>query len=174
VVSMLGGLGRGSEINTYETASRLAEAAGAQCYYLAAPTFAASDALRDMLLEQPGIREILERGRRADMALVSVGSLEPAATNRRLGLLTDEDAAELLAAGAVGDLLGHYLSPDGRVVDHPLNRRVVGLAPADLKGVPRAILASGGPDKVGIVRGALAGGYVNALITDEATAAALA
>lgn len=174
VVSLLGGLGRGSELNTYETASRLAEVAGAQCYYLSAPTYAASAALRDMLLEQPGLREILERGRRADLALVSVGSLGPASTIRRLGLLTDEDAAELVAAGAEGDLLGYYLAADGRVVEHPLNRRVVGLAPEDLRGVPQAILASGGPDKIGTITGALAGRYVNALITDEATARALA
>ena len=41
VVALLGGIGRGSEINMYETASRVAETLGAQCYYLAAPAFAA-------------------------------------------------------------------------------------------------------------------------------------
>jgi DNA-binding transcriptional regulator LsrR (DeoR family) len=173
VVSLLGGLGRGSEINTYETASRLADVAGAQCYYLAAPTFASSPEVRDLLLEQPGIRETLERGRQADLALVSVGSAAPGSTIRRLGLLTDEDVAGLEAAGAEGDLLGHFLDEAGTILDHPLNRRVVGLSPDDLRRVPLAILASGGPDKVGIVRGTLAGGYVNTIITDEATAETL-
>jgi DNA-binding transcriptional regulator LsrR (DeoR family) len=173
IVSLLGGLGRGSEINTYETASRLADVLDAQCYYLAAPTFTSTPELRDMLLAQPGISEILDRGRQSSLALVGVGSLEPGSTMRGLGLLTDTEAQELAAAGAVGDLLGHFLAEDGRIVDHPMNRRVVALPPDDLRHVPLAILASGGPDKVGIVRGTLAGGYVNTVITDEVTAEAL-
>ena len=39
VVSLIGGLTRAAAINTYETASRFADLFGAECYYLAAPTF---------------------------------------------------------------------------------------------------------------------------------------
>src|SRR3954452_13139903 len=67
VVALLGGIGRGSEINMYETASRVAEALGAQCYSFAAPAFAASPAMRDMLLDLAGPRDILGRARRADI-----------------------------------------------------------------------------------------------------------
>ena len=42
VVSLIGRLGRASELNTYETASHFAELHDATCYYLAAPTFANS------------------------------------------------------------------------------------------------------------------------------------
>ena len=173
VVALLGGIGRGSEINTYETASRLADAIGAQCYYLAAPTFASTPELSAMLLEQPGIREVCERGRRAQLVLVSVGSLTAGSTNRRLGLVTDAEVRELEAKGAVGDLLGHFLDADGRIVDHELNRRVVGLPPSDLRRAPVSLLASGGEDKVGILGGVLRAGYVNRLMTDERTATAL-
>lgn len=174
VVSLLGGIGRGSEINMYETASRVAETLGAQCYYLAAPAYASSASLRDMLLEQAGLREVLERARRADIAVVSVGSLGPESTNRRIGLLDEEELPGLEAAGAVGDLLCTFLDAAGRPVDHPLNRRAVGLPVEDLRRVPTSVLASGGPEKVPIVKAALVGGYVNTLITDERTAEALA
>jgi DNA-binding transcriptional regulator LsrR (DeoR family) len=170
VVSLLGGIGRGSEINMYETASRVAEALGAQCYYLAAPAFASSPGLRDMLLAQEALREVLDRGRRADIAVVSVGSLGAEATNRRIGLIDAEDARALAARGAVGDLLCTFLDEAGRPVDHPLNGRAVGLRVDDLKRVPAGVLASGGAEKVPVLRGVLAGGYVNHLITDERTA----
>ncbi len=173
VVALLGGIGRGSEINMYETASRVAETLAAQCYYLAAPAFAGSAAMRAMLLEQAGLRDILDRARRADIALVSVGTLGPGATNRRIGLLGDAEAAELMAAGAVGDLLCTFLDPEGRPVDHPLNACAVGLPVSDLAGLPAAVLASGGTEKVPILRAALIGGYVNHLVTDEGTAGAL-
>lgn len=170
VVSLLGGIGRGSEINMYETASRVAEALGAQCYYLAAPAFASSKALRDMLLAQTGLKEVLDRGRRADIAIVSVGSLGPEATNRQIGLIDAEDAKLLLAQGAVGDLLCTFMDETGRPVDHALNGCAVGLGVQDLKRVPACVLASGGEEKVPILRGVLTGGYVNHLITDERTA----
>lgn len=173
VVALLGGIGRGSEINMYETASRVAETLGAQCYYLAAPAFAASAAMRDMLLAQAGLRDVLDRACRADIALVSVGTLGPAATNRRIGLLGDTEAAELVAAGAVGDLLCTFLDAAGRPVDHPLNACSVGLPVRDLATLPAAVLASGGAEKVPVIRAALVGGYVNHLITDEGTAEAL-
>ena len=173
VVSLLGGIDRGSAINTYETASRLAEALGAQCYYLAAPTFASRPELRDMLLDQTGVRDACERARAAQLVLVSVGSLAPGSTNRHLGLITDAEVAELEACGAVGDLLGHFLDRDGGIVDHPLNRRVVGLAPGDLARTPVCLLASGGEDKVPVLAGALRAGYANCLLTDERTAASL-
>ncbi len=170
VVSLLGGIGRGSEINMYETASRVAEAFAAQCYYLAAPAFASSEGLRDMLLAQDGLKEVLERGRRADVAVVSVGSLGPEATNRRIGLLDAAEADALKALGAAGDLLCTFMDEAGRPVDHPLNARAVGLPAGDLKRIPAAVLVSGGAEKVGIIRGVLVGGYVNHAITDERTA----
>lgn len=174
VVSLLGGIGRGSEINMYETASRIAEALGAQCYYLAAPTFAGSEALRDMLLAQDALKEVLDRGRRADLALMSVGSLGPEATNRQLGLFDAAEAELLASLGAVGDLLGTFLDAAGRPVDHPLNRRAVGLPVEDLARIGTTVLASGGIEKVACICAALRGGYADTLITDEATATALA
>ncbi len=173
VVSLLGGVGRGLEINTYETASRLAEKLGAQCYYLAAPTFASSARMREMLVHQKPIAEVLERARSADLAIASVGELSPEATNRRLGLIDDRDLEALRALGVTGDLLGTFLDAEGRPVEHPLNRRVVGLPLADFRQLPVRVLASGGPHKAPAVRAVLRGGYVNVLITDIDTAAAV-
>ena len=123
---------------------------------------------------EAGLRDILDRARRADIALVSVGTFGPTATNRRIGLLGDAEAAELTTAGAVGDLLCTFLDAEGHPVDHQLNACAVGLPVAELAALPAAVLTSGGPEKVSIIRAALAGGYVNHLITDEVTAEALA
>jgi DNA-binding transcriptional regulator LsrR (DeoR family) len=42
-----------------------------------------------------------------------------------------------------------------------------------LKRTPRVVGVSGGPEKVEALRGALAGGLINVLITDSATAVRL-
>jgi DNA-binding transcriptional regulator LsrR (DeoR family) len=97
-----------------------------------------------MLLAQEGLKEVLDRARAADIAVVSMG------------------------------LLGTFLDALGRPVDHPLNRRAVGLPPEDLKRLPTDVLTSGGAEKAAMMRAVLLGGYVNALITDERTAERLA
>ena len=170
VVSLMGGVTRASAINTYETASRFAELFDAECYYLAAPTFTSCPESRDVFVNQPAIRDTLERGRKVDMALVSTGDLGANSTVRRLELFSEAELDSLLAAGAVGDSLGHFLDEDGQLVDHPINRRVIGLAPKELSSVPVSILASGGPDKERVIRAVVKAGFMNVVITDEASA----
>lgn len=170
VVSLMGGLTRASAINTYETASRFADLFGAECYYLAAPTFTSSAESRATFIQQAALHEVLERARNVDLALVSVGDLGPDSTIRRLDLLTEEEVASLLAAGAVGDSLGHFIDAAGRLLDHPVNQRVIGIAPAELSHLPTAILASGGPTKDRVIRAVLQARFMNVVITDEATA----
>lgn len=170
VVSLLGGLTRGSVINAYETASHLADLLSAQCYYVAAPALTDSEATRDILMEQAMLREVFAQARKVDLALVSVGSLAKDATMVTLGLIGPDDVASLRRAGAVGDLCAHWIDAGGRVIDHPLIRRVVGLNPEHLHEIPCVVLASGGAEKVAATHAALAGGLVDVLITDEATA----
>ena len=61
---------------------------------------------------------------------------------RGIGPLGGAGAAELVTAGAVGDLLGTFLDHDGRPVDHPFNTCSVDLPVADLATLPAAVLAS--------------------------------
>ena len=88
-------------------------------------------------------------------------------------MLTPETRASLTEAGAVGDLCGYYMNADGQLIDHPLNRRVIGLSPDALRKIKTVILAGGGPDKVTVMRAALRMGTLSAMVTDERTAEAI-
>ena len=96
-----------------------------------------------------------------------------------VGLLADlfDEVGDLLGrpheAGAVGDLCGYYMNADGQLIDHPLNRRVIGLSPDALRKIKTVILAGGGPDKVTVMRAALRMGTLSAMVTDERTAEAI-
>jgi DNA-binding transcriptional regulator LsrR (DeoR family) len=173
VTALMGGLTRGSGTNTFEVATEFARVLGAECYYVAAPIYCPSPESRSTLLTHYGLAEVMRRAREGHIALVSAGDL----TSRSLLASTSivsENLASLREAGAVGDLLGSYLDQDGRVIDHPLNRRVMALSLAELKEYPTSILASGGEHKLAVVRAVLNAGYVRRLVTDEAVAQALA
>lgn len=173
VVSLLGGLTRGAAMNPHETASHLADLLGAQCYYIAAPALADSEASRAVLMNQPMLRDVFERAGKIDVAYLSVGDLGPDSTMASVGLIDKAEIRSLVRAGAVGDLCVHWIDRQGNVVDHPVNTRAVALRPEKLKTIGCVILASGGPGKIDVIHGALRGGYINVLVTDEATAKAV-
>ncbi len=173
VVSLLGGLTRGSAMNPHETASHLADLVGAQCYYVAAPALTDTESTRNLLIAQPMLREIFEKGEKVDLAFLSVGELSPTCTMTRVGLVSRDDVDSLIEAGAVGDICAHWVDDEGRLVDHPLNSRVVALSPEKLRDIPCVVIASGGRSKTAALRGVLKGGMCDVLITDEQTAKAI-
>lgn len=173
VISLLGGMTHSRAVNPSAVARRMADALGADCFQLTAPLMVADGAMRDALWAEPGLHELLERARRVDMALVSVGDVSEEATLFREGLLPRSQLASLREAGAVGDVLCHFIDTDGRVVDHPASQRVIAIDLEDLRRVPKIVVASGGRRKVAAIRAALKAMTVSVLITDEAAAAGL-
>ncbi|MFN0114095.1 MAG: sugar-binding transcriptional regulator [Paracoccaceae bacterium] len=170
VVSMTGGLTRGSALNSYETALRMSDHFGAMCCYMAGPAFAESEETRDLFLRHPMLADALAHAARADVAYISVGGLHDAATMLSVGLIDRDDVASLRRARAVGDILGYWIDAEGRVVDHDLNRRALALHPERLSDIGNVILASGGLQRAPAILAALRRGWIDTLITDEATA----
>ena len=173
VVSLLGGMTHSRAINPSAVARRIADAFGADCYELAAPVFVAGEATRAALWAEPALRDLLVRARRVDLALVSVGDVSEDATLFREGLLPRSQLSSLIQRGAVGDVLCHFLDVEGRVVDHPVSRRVIAVGLDDLRRVPNIVIAAGGRRKVAAIRAALKAMDAKVLITDEAAARGL-
>ncbi len=173
VVSLLGGLTHPRGLNPMECAWQFAQKLNADCYVFAAPAFAADEELRDRLLAQRELREVIGRAGRADVAIVSAGELSPSAPITRYGFMERKQLEELESLGAVGDVLCHFIDGDGRLVDHPVNRRVCAFNPEALGDIPNVVIASGGRGKVPALHAALRLTRANILVTDHDTAALL-
>jgi len=170
IVSVMGGLPKGSEINSFEIATRLADLYAAERTYLTAPLFASSEESRDTIRVQEVFQEVLTKIRRADAIAMGVGDTTDRSLLVRDGLPNGVSAGDLIAAGAVGDILGHFVDATGALIDHPITRQVIGISPFDLKDMPNVILAAGGQHKVKIMRAALSTGIFDVLVTDQRTA----
>ncbi len=170
VVSLLGSLTRAHPASPFEFAWRFSNLLGADCYYVSAPVYTSDPATRDSLMAQRGLKDLFARAAKADLAVVSVGAMGGRATIPDLGLVEPGVLDELRGAGAVGDLLGHYLDTQGRLVAHPLNRCVMAMEPDALAKLPHVVIASGGVEKAGILRAAIAVTRARTLITDLRTA----
>lgn len=174
VLSLLGGLTRVSEVNPSEFAWRVADKLSAECYMLAAPVYAPDSRTRDALMQHSGIAEVFARARSLDMAVISVGDLTPHSVFSEYGLLSRDEISSLVDAGAVGDVLCHFVDAEGNLVDHPVNNRVLAVNPIDLRGTRNIVLASGGWHKLTILRAALKMLRPTVLIVNELIAERLA
>ncbi len=170
VLSMLGGLTRVSTVNPSEFAWRLADKLNAECYLLTAPVFAPDPQTKETLLTHSGIREIFMQARSLDMGIVSVGALTPTSAFAEYGLLTRDEISSLHAAGAVGDVLCHFLDEEGNIIRHPVNDRVIAVDPSTLTTARNLVLVSGGSQKVKVVRAAIKLIHPKVLIVNENTA----
>ena len=167
VVSLLGGLTRVSTYNPSEFAWRFADRIAADCYLLAAPAYAPDARTREALMTHPGIREVFAHSQRLDLALISVGDLSPDSTLATFHLLDRGEIASLERAGAIGDILCRFIDAEGKVLDHPINDRVIAADPRDLRSARRIVLASGGWSKARSVLAAIRLLKPEVLITDE-------
>ncbi|MCU0909548.1 MAG: hypothetical protein MUF73_19445 [Rhodobacteraceae bacterium] len=173
VISVMGGLTKGSDLNSFEITTRLADLLGAQHSYFTAPLYAGSPETRDTIMELDVFRQVIEKIRAVDAIAMAAGDLSKRSLLMRDGLPSDVTMEELVAMGAVGDVLGCVLDAQGRPLPHPINDRVIGIGLPDLARIPNVILAAGGMHKVAILRAMLGLGLVRTFVTDEATARAV-
>jgi len=116
----------------------------------------------------------MERARRLDLAAVSTGDLSPESIFTRYGLLAHDEIISLERAGAIEDVLCRFIDADGRVIDHPVNDRVLAVHPADLSEARDAVLASGEWSKPTAIRASIKLLSPSVLITDPIVAERLA
>ena len=173
VVSMLGGLTHAQPLNPTESAWEFAEKIGAECYLLPVPVYADRPEQRDAFMSQRSVQDVVFRARRANMAVLSVGSFSNESPIANYGFIKPSEFEELQAAGAIGDILCHFIDAEGRPVNHEVNRRVCAYPLQDLNDIPSIILVSGGREKVAVMRAVLARTKVSMLITDEDAAKGL-
>jgi DNA-binding transcriptional regulator LsrR (DeoR family) len=170
IVSMIGGTTTGATFNAFGIASGFAERFGARYSLLAAPIYLSEGIDREVFLSEAIFEAHFEKCRSLDAAILVVGDISPRSYLISTGLPSEVAPEDLVAAGAVGDLLGRFLDKEGAEIEHPLRRRTVGVDLATLATVPEKILAAAGGHKVDIIRAAARRGLVDTLITDDVTA----
>lgn len=172
VVSMLGGIAKVLQYNPADFAWQFSRLLQADCFLIPAPALVDSIETKRALIERCGLAEIFELGRALDLVVMSAGGMAPESTSYRFGYFSEADRQSLIAAGAVGDLLYTFFDIDGRIIDHPINSRVMGIPSDSIAAAPHRILTSGGIGKVEAIVGAIRLSRPTVLITDEVTAAA--
>ncbi|MBA3448269.1 MAG: sugar-binding transcriptional regulator [Pseudaminobacter sp.] len=173
VVALVGSLPHSQWVNPSIVAAKVSDLFEAECYQITAPVTVRDASLRDLLWAEPALQEVRRRAADADIALLTVGDMSPNATIFRHGIVPPSLIASLKAKGAVANMLCYFVGPDGRLVEHEVNKRVMAIDLEIVGAVPNVVLAAGGKRKIAAILAALRAVSANVLITDSETAAAL-
>lgn len=170
VVSALGGTPHGRRFNSFGIASGLAEILGARYSILTAPIYLPEGIDPALFLSQDVLQEHFEKLENLDAVILTCSNTSEKSFLIAHGLPKEISTEALVEAGAIGDVLGHFLDADGNSVSAAIDARTIGMTLDAVLKVPEKIMAAAGPHKVQIIRAALRKGLVDTLVTDDVTA----
>ena len=170
IVSLVGNMAADGHASPYEVAMRLADKIGAQRFPMPAPVLTDSIEDREALHGQRSFAILRDLRAQARASFVGISELSWQSPLHKDGFISDTEVADLIEAGAVGEITGWPFDKDGRRVESPIYDRVASLG---LETPPErlTVVVGCGPKKVAPLKAALAGRLLSALVTDEATAA---
>lgn len=155
------------EKDATDLAKDLASAYGGRYQYVYAPLFVKSKELKESLMQEENIRDVVDLARNADVILTSVGSIVHKSWNH---YLSEKTLKILEAGGAVGHIGGHFYDIQGKELTTSLAERMIGIDLADIQRCKEVVCVAYGEGKAEAVMGAVRGGWVDNLIIDESCA----
>jgi lsr operon transcriptional repressor len=134
------------------------------------PIVASTAELAAALKAEPAIQQVLKQACGVEQAIVGVGTPAVDATIVQMGYLEADDVRALRDHDVAGDILGQFFDAAGRVVKLPIHDRRIGIELTDLAQIPKVVGVAGGLHKVEAILGALRGGFLDVLVTNELAA----
>lgn len=172
VVPMLGAIQGEFESDMNYLSTNMADRLGAKSYQLHAPAFVDTAEHAEIVRSMVPVKEILDIARQANIAVLGVGTVDPEAS--RFVQLTALSAQDLNyiedGHGGVGEISAHVYDFEGNACAKEYADRVIGLNLAEIREIPFRIGVAASAAKAKPIYGALRGGYLHALITDESAA----
>ncbi|PEL13844.1 sugar-binding transcriptional regulator [Bacillus sp. AFS017336] len=141
-------------------------------HVIPAPFLASTEEMAERFLSEPSIKDILELAKFTKYIIVGIGGIDPDATIIQEEKMTMNELTFIKHQNAVGDILGQFYDRNGKILDLPHHKRLIG---TDLKSLRdlNVIAVASGEKKIDAIYGALKGKFITTLITDEATAISL-
>lgn len=170
-VQLCGGVSNANkDDHSTEIANNFSSALGAASYVIPFPAVMDSKKMKDILQTDHNISKVNQRGLDSNIALFTMGSFGLKNALVHAGYIDLEEMQALSKKGAVGDVCSHLIDIHGNICDKDLDERTVAVPLEIIKQKKYRIGVAQGLSKVDCILGALNGGIINVLITNEETA----
>ncbi|ACA54863.1 Cro/Cl family transcriptional regulator [Clostridium botulinum A2B7 92] len=150
--------------------SRVSDEFKAKGHYFYAPAITAEKSTKEAIMNDSNFKGILELWDKVNKAVVGIGA--PLKGNNLIwsGYFGDEDIQLLKDVDAVGDICSRFFDINGNIVDEKVKDRIISVELEKLKKMEYSIAVAESSEKAWSILGALNGGFVNVLITNNETA----
>ena len=172
IVSLTANIAPDGSASIYNVIFSMADQVQAPHYPMPLPVVVSSPEERALLHEQKVVKITSTLAAKADVTFVGVGQFGPGAPLMVDGYISAGEREDLVALGAVGEIVGWAFDANGEILSCRYNERVAS-APIPSTASSEVIGVAMGPSKAPAIRAAAEGRLVSGLITDEATAALL-
>jgi DNA-binding transcriptional regulator LsrR (DeoR family) len=142
----------------------------ARLFLIPAPLLVSSKEMVLAITAEHHVQEIVRMVSLSSFTVIGIGGMNDEATVLKTGVLSKNDFLYLKMQGAVGDILCHFFDSQGNMVANPLEERLVTTPLSTLKSLSNVTGVAAGKYKREAIKGALALGYIDILVTDEDTA----
>ena len=156
--------------NTYREETNPLFKFNSRFHIIPAPLLVSSADTCRSILSEPEVANIMQIAKLANIAVVGIGPMSSNATFTQFGYITPQELEILQKQGGVGDILGQFYDKDGQRLQVNFHNRLISVSLEDLKNMQHVVGIAGGEYKAEAIKGALRGGYLHSLITDENTA----
>jgi len=156
--------------NTYREETNPLFKFNSRFHIIPAPLLVSSADTCRSILSEPEVANIMKMAKLANIAVVGIGPMSSNATFTQFGYITPQELEILQKQGGVGDILGQFYDKDGQRLQVNFHNRLISVSLEDLKNMQHVVGIAGGEYKAEAIKGALRGGYLHSLITDENTA----
>jgi deoxyribonucleoside regulator len=172
VVQAMGNVGHeGHDIDYNAIAHGVATAFGGRSFQINAPAILSPPYVAaNMESSHASIGNAVSRARKADVFVIGLGTLASDTLFVSTGLLTDDDIEAVGQSDPAGDICGRFYDHKGKPIVTPFDDRIVGIRLEDLKKARAVLAVASGAEKATPMLGALRGGYLTHVSTDDVVA----
>ncbi|HOX31214.1 MAG TPA: sugar-binding transcriptional regulator [Spirochaetales bacterium] len=171
VTQLKGGLPHIDEVGrTNDIVRQFAEAFDAETHFLPLPLIVDSVEIKDAIVKDSKVQEVLKLGLKANIVLFAVGEFGLNSSLVRAGYFSKAEVSALRERGVVGDACGRLIDIDGKIVSNEFDARTIGIPLDQLRTKEYSILVTAESNSVRGAYGVLNGRYANVIIADEYSA----
>lgn len=159
-----------SEHHVNTVCYELANVFGAQSHFIYAPAITRTAEIREAIIKDANYEKISAFWERLDIGIVGIGAPVKSSNLVWTGTFGREAIESMARTGAVGEICSEFYDINGRHVETNFSDRTIAVPLERLAELKYSIGMAASREKVPAIMGALRGGLINVLITDETTA----
>lgn len=169
-IPLTGGFtGSGNDWYANSVAQCFASKMNGRSFVFNAPQLVVNPDAKNILLDEPTIKQVVDMIPTCDISLVGIGNLEAFSTGVIATGLNAKDVEELKSINAVASVCSNFIDSEGNLLETRLSERVLGTELKDIVKSKRIAIAYG-DDKTEAIRSVLRGKHIDVLMTSLDTA----